>query len=106
MLANASKGGVNPIVWHKEFISTHALAQAHKIPEVQGTLAAKAFLRAVGERMAPQWAQNRLDEIVTAEVLEREPLTLMQLSSIFLDLMNSPQTVYGAKNRSFATLRR
>ena len=77
---------------------------AHKIPEVQGTLAAKAYLKAVRERMAPQWAQNRLDDILTAEVTGGVPLTLTQLSSIFLEQLTMSGMRHDKKLNSFAAI--
>ena len=103
VLANASKGGVAPEAWYQECSAAYALAKVHKIPEVEGPLATKTFLKAVGERLAPQWAQIKLVEHVETEISGGTTRTLMELASFFLEQVNSG-ALSTAKQRSFTSL--
>ena len=100
----AKRGNVAPEVWNAEWTAIHAKAVSHKLPEVQGNQAKKAYLKAIRERYAPQWAQGQLDDLITAEITGKEPLTLQQLNSIFMEQASHAKGVHGTKQRSFAAL--
>ena len=100
----AKRGNVSPEVWNAEWTSIHAKAVAHKLPEVQGNQAKKAYLKAIRERFAPQWAQGQLDDLIAAEITGKETLTLQQLNSIFIEQATHARGSQGSRNRSFASL--
>ncbi|KAL0934533.1 reverse transcriptase domain protein [Colletotrichum truncatum] len=67
LLLEKANTSVNPQTWLRDFHRVLLRALRFRIPESQGTLASKTFLRAVGHRFAPSWATSELTEIVKME---------------------------------------
>ncbi|OTA76472.1 hypothetical protein M434DRAFT_55362, partial [Hypoxylon sp. CO27-5] len=69
MLAKARMPSTSPLVWTLEFTQAFRDAKAHRLPDVEGLLAIKAFLEAVGARFSPAWASTQLQSAVQADQL-------------------------------------
>ncbi|KAI9052098.1 hypothetical protein LZ554_004351 [Drepanopeziza brunnea f. sp. 'monogermtubi'] len=65
----ARQKSVSPAIWIKDHRRIHKMAKMHDIYEVQGTLATKAFLSAVGEKWSPTWASLEHAKVVKDEEL-------------------------------------
>jgi hypothetical protein len=46
-------------------------------------LASKAFLKAVGARLTPSWAQQELTDLIKCAELSKDTLTLVDLGKVF-----------------------
>ncbi|KAI1821301.1 hypothetical protein F4861DRAFT_542061, partial [Xylaria intraflava] len=58
ILAMAKNGSIKPEVWYSRWQSAYLHCKAHNIPEINEPLATKNFLRAVGHKLAPEWASQ------------------------------------------------
>lgn len=83
-LAKARTGGIDPLKWHAQWHRAFLRAQAYDLAEVNGVLAAKDFLNAVGQRMAPDWASRALQDLIRDDELGRNSLTLEELGAWFI----------------------
>jgi hypothetical protein len=67
-------------------------ARALKLPEVDGTMAAKDFLTAISLRLALEWARGELTSLIKDDELGRAGMTLEQYSVVSaLAHENSPR---------------
>lgn len=83
-LAKARSGGIDPLKWHALWHRAFLRAQAYDLSDVNGVLAAKDFLNAVGQRMAPDWASRALQDLIRDDELGRTTLTLEELGAWFI----------------------
>jgi hypothetical protein len=60
-IVKATKGGVNPVQWVQEWQLVYSTCIFHDCVEVKQSLAVLEFLRAVGARFQPTWAQTEID---------------------------------------------
>jgi hypothetical protein len=56
-----------------EWYAAYGAAKRRNISDVEGGLAVRDFLRAVGNKMAPNWARNAFWELVRREAMD-EPI--------------------------------
>jgi len=71
------------------------------IPEVQGLLATKAFLNAVGVKLRPEWARSKLLEVLEKAELKEPVLDLSIIRRLFAIQANESSK----KHRVYATLK-
>ncbi len=91
-LTKARKGSVKPSAWWAEWYTAYREALAQKIPEVEGTLAARDFLEAVQAKMAPQWAGLQLSQMLYDEVVDPSKCkTLDEISKWFKILVDQEE---------------
>jgi len=83
ILRQASTGSVNPQKWHAEWFRAYSRAKLVGLLEVDGVLASKAFLKAVGARLTPSWAQQELTDLIKCAELGKDTLTLVDLGKVF-----------------------
>lgn len=98
---------VNPNTWIRDFRSALLRASQHKLPEVQGTLASKTFLRAIQRRFAPSWANLELIDIIKRERSGAKIQSVSQYVDMFEDLLYEDAMGTRSKGRAngvFATL--
>ena len=67
-------------------------------------LASKAFLKAVGARLTPSWAQQELTDLIKYTKLGKDTLTLVDLRKVFNRLVVNYASRF-KKIRVFITLR-
>nr|XP_036578962.1 reverse transcriptase domain protein [Colletotrichum truncatum]KAF6786345.1 reverse transcriptase domain protein [Colletotrichum truncatum] len=97
LLLEKANTSVNPQTWLRDFHRVLLRALRFRIPESQGTLASKTFLRAVGHRFAPSWATSELTEIVKIERKGDRIPTVSEYRDMLEDLLYE-DTLYD-KNR-------
>nr|XP_036577978.1 reverse transcriptase domain protein [Colletotrichum truncatum]XP_036581771.1 reverse transcriptase domain protein [Colletotrichum truncatum]XP_036582657.1 reverse transcriptase domain protein [Colletotrichum truncatum]KAF6785108.1 reverse transcriptase domain protein [Colletotrichum truncatum]KAF6790214.1 reverse transcriptase domain protein [Colletotrichum truncatum]KAF6791448.1 reverse transcriptase domain protein [Colletotrichum truncatum] len=97
LLLEKANTSVNPQTWLRDFHRVLLRALRFRIPESQGTLASKTFLRAVGHRFAPSWATSELTEIVKMERKGDRIPTVSEYRDMLEDLLYE-DTLYD-KNR-------
>jgi hypothetical protein len=104
VLGGAGNNGIRPQDWLRDWAKAYHIAKRYSAPEVQGDIAAKDFINAVRQRIAPQWAERRLDDM-NQQVIDptRTKLTLPQLQrDLMLYLDQQPQRT--GRGMAFATL--
>lgn len=79
---------MNPEAWYQEWYRAYQRARAYEIPEIQGVLASRTFLEAVGKRLAPSWAEQSLIELITAEETGKPTRSVVEYGAIFAALVN------------------
>ncbi|RYO92584.1 hypothetical protein DL766_008612 [Monosporascus sp. MC13-8B] len=79
----AEVGRMNPDQWHKTWFTAYTRAKAYSLQEVKGPLAAKDFLSAVGKRLAPEWGQRELTNLIRDDSLGRLTITLKEFGDWF-----------------------
>ncbi|KAK1622770.1 hypothetical protein BDP81DRAFT_455074 [Colletotrichum phormii] len=89
-----ANSNVNPSTWIKDFNSVYRRAVQLNLPEVQGTLASKAFLYATARRFAPAWSNQELTDIVKMERKGETVPDMGQYAEIFDDLLHE-EAIYG-----------
>ena len=78
LIRQAIGGSVNPAKWYLEWFKAYHRALTFNIPEVQGLLATRAFLDAVGVKLRPEWARAKLSEVLEKAELGNQSLTWAQ----------------------------
>lgn len=103
-LKTARAGGKDPLKWHAQWHRAFLRAQAYDLADVDGVLAAKDFINAVGERMAPDWASRAMQDLVRDDELGSPTLTLEQLGAWFVALGHEGANRSSKGPAVFATL--
>ena len=68
-LAKARSGSIRPLVWYNDWFSAYREARDRQLSDmVDGILAAKDFLEALQEKIAPVWATEQLNELLRDEI--------------------------------------
>ena len=102
-LREASQGNTRPDLWYIKWIKAYHEGSFYNIPEVQGTLAIREFIQAVGTRMAPDWAQTIETDLIRLERKDQEPQSVLEYAAefnAFMQMRAPQQTRKGA----YATL--
>ncbi|KAK2035773.1 hypothetical protein LZ31DRAFT_451947, partial [Colletotrichum somersetense] len=105
VLARANTN-INPASWHADWQKCYLRGKQYGIPEVQGNLATKSFLRAVSNRLAPTWGKEALNRVVENETTNKENLSLSDYGAIFIALHHEETLMKGKGKVSgvYATL--
>jgi len=83
VMEQAKNTNVSKEQWIKDWETAYRKAEALEITEIQGPLATKDWLRTIAVRMAPQWANQKLSELVEQETMERPTLGITDYARIF-----------------------
>jgi hypothetical protein len=68
-LAVVKAGRVNPKEWLQEWRAAYQDALLYDLPDVKGPLAVLDFIKAVQEKLAPEWARERHSELLRDDAL-------------------------------------
>ncbi|RYP30332.1 hypothetical protein DL768_011197 [Monosporascus sp. mg162] len=79
----AEVGHMKPDQWYRTWFSAYTQAKAYDLQEIKGPLAAKDFLSAVAKRLAPDWGQRELSNLIRDDSLGRPTITLKELGAWF-----------------------
>jgi hypothetical protein len=85
-LERATEGRMDTRKWYDEWSRAFENGRAYGIPEVEGVMAAKDFLTALSQKLAPNWAANELATLVKNEQLGRPTDTLEEYGRVFSGL--------------------
>jgi len=105
ILKQAITGSVNPQKWHADWFRAYNRAKLVGLPEVEGVLAAKTFLKAVGARLTPSWSLQEQMDLVKCAELSRDTTSLDDLKRIFRGLAADNAMSGSKKTRVFATIK-
>ena len=92
---------MNPAKWYLEWFKAYHRALTFNIPEVQGLLATRAFLDAVGVKLRPEWARAKLSEVLEKAELGEPVPDLGTIGRLFAIQANEG----GKKHGVYVTLR-
>ena len=105
ILKQAITGSVNPQKWHADWFRAYNRAKLVGLPEVEGVLAAKTFLKAVGARLTPSWSLQEQMDLVKCAELGRDTTSLDDLGRIFGGLAADNAMSGSKKTGVFVTIR-
>ena len=88
-LSRAATGSVNPSQWYIEWLTVYLQAKALGVSDVEGALAAQDFLRAVSQKMAPEWGRRELINLIGDDALGRQPKGIEDLGKWFSVLVDN-----------------
>ncbi|KDN69006.1 hypothetical protein CSUB01_11574 [Colletotrichum sublineola] len=77
---------INAASWHADWQKCYLRGKQYDIPEVQGNLATKSFLRAVSAQLAPTWGREALNRVIENETTNKDNLSLSKYRAIFIAL--------------------
>jgi hypothetical protein len=78
VLLDAAKANQSPSRWIVRWMEAHNRAVNNKVEEIEGIQGVTSFLRAIGARFAPEWANRKLEDLAEIEATgigKIEPLT-------------------------------
>jgi len=84
VLEDAARANTKPEAWYLRWLKAYHDGILYDIPEAQGLQATQDFIRAIGTRMAPDWAHTITTQLVRLEVEDQEPKKLEQYAAEFM----------------------
>ncbi|KAF1935985.1 hypothetical protein EJ02DRAFT_427926 [Clathrospora elynae] len=91
-LDTARQATVDPMTWFHEWNMVYMKAKAYALPEILGVLGTMDWLDAVGQKLAPDWAQRQKQDIIGAQVLGADVVGLEKISRVFSAILSKQGT--------------
>ena len=102
-LQEAFQANTRPDTWYIKWLKAYHDGSHYKIPEIEGTMAIRDFLHAVGARMAPDWAQTIETDLIRIERRDDTPQSVLEYAAEFNAYMQT-QSQHQRTKGAYATL--